>query len=212
MTRILFATTNPHKVKEVREVLEPLGFHVVSLDTLPEPVPEPEEDGDTFEENARIKAIAYAAATRTACLAEDSGLEVDALKGAPGVHSARYAGASGPRAERDEANNRKLLGAMQGVTPSERTARFVCCLCLCATDGTILAETRGTYEGVIAEAARGSNGFGYDPLLFLPDAGKTSAELTSEEKNARSHRGAAVRAMAKRLRTLLDTDSQETFR
>jgi XTP/dITP diphosphohydrolase len=165
-------------------------------------VPEPVEDGATFEANARIKALYYAKAAGSRCLAEDSGLEVDALGGRPGVHSARYAGTSGPRDERDRANNEKLLGELAGVASEERAARFVCCMCLADEHGAILAETRGTFEGVIAETPRGDNGFGYDPLLWVPDAGGTSAELSPQEKNARSHRGAAARLMAERISAL----------
>jgi XTP/dITP diphosphohydrolase len=202
MATILLATTNPHKVEEVSAILTPLGHEVRSLASLPSVPPEPAEDADTFPGNARLKAVAYASATGLECLAEDSGLEVDALGGAPGVHSARYSGVGGTRSERDRANNEKLLRELRGVPLERRRARFVCAMCLAAPDGRILAESTGTYEGVIAEAEAGESGFGYDPLLFLPDAGRTSAELTPEEKNARSHRGKAARARAERLRAL----------
>lgn len=198
--RLLFATSNPHKIAEVRPVLAEAGIEVLSLDDIAAAVPEPEEDGDTFADNARIKAFAYAAACNMRCLAEDSGLEVDALGGRPGVHSARYAGQSGDRASRDRANNDKLLAELIDVPEAERSARFVCAMCVADPDGRIVAETRGTYEGVIASSPRGENGFGYDPLLYLPDVGKTSAELSPAAKNARSHRGAAARALAERLR------------
>ncbi|MDB4974651.1 MAG: hypothetical protein JWN48_2992 [Myxococcaceae bacterium] len=194
--RLLVATSNPNKVREIEQVLGPLGFEVVGLHQLELELPEPVEDADSFEGNARIKALAYGRALGTACVAEDSGLEVDALGGAPGVHSARYAGIGATREERDRANNRKLLSALSGVEPAARTARFVCALCLVDEHGQVQFETRGTYEGVIAEAERGANGFGYDPLLFLPDLQKTSAELTPAEKNARSHRGQATRRLA----------------
>jgi XTP/dITP diphosphohydrolase len=200
MPPILFATTNPHKVRELSAVLQPLGFSVQSLDSLPVIPPEPEEDADTFAGNARLKAVAYAAATNVTCLAEDSGLEVDALGGAPGVHSARYAGIGRTRDEKDRANNEKLLRSLAGVPAEKRTARFVCAMCLAAPDGTVLAETMGTYEGIIADAPRGTNGF--DPLLYLLDIGRTSAELSPDEKGARSHRGKATRQMAERLRAL----------
>jgi XTP/dITP diphosphohydrolase len=202
MSSILFATTNPHKVEEVRAVLGPLGITVESLDSLATAPPEPVEDEETFRGNARLKALYYAAATGRVCLAEDSGLEVDALGGAPGVHSARYAGTSGSRAERDEANNEKLLEALRSFPRENRTARFVCAMCLAEPGGRLLAEVEGYYEGVIADAPRGKNGFGYDPLLYLPAAGCTSAELSSEAKNARSHRGQAARALANRLQAL----------
>jgi XTP/dITP diphosphohydrolase len=201
--RVLFATGNHHKVAEVREILGPFGIEVRSLNELGgQPVPEePEEDGLTFEDNARLKARYYARALGMTCVAEDSGLEVDALGGAPGVYSARYAGASGSRDERDRANNDKLLRELTGVPSSARQARFVCVVSVADPSGALLAETRGTYEGVIADAARGSGGFGYDPLLFLPDRGCTSAELTAEEKHARSHRGEAFRKLARVLST-----------
>jgi non-canonical purine NTP pyrophosphatase (RdgB/HAM1 family) len=196
MRQILFATTNPHKIAEVRAALGPLGFEVRSLDSLDRAPEEPEENEATFHGNARLKARYYAKETGLECLAEDSGLEVDALSGAPGVHSARYSGEVGTRAGRDCANNEKLLRELTGVPPAERTARFVCAMCVAAPDGRIVAEATGTYDGLIALAPRGENGFGYDPLLYLPDLGRTSAELSAEEKNARSHRGKAARALA----------------
>ncbi len=199
-TELLFASSNPHKVEEVRAILHPLGVDVVGLDALDDVPPEPEETGATFEENARIKAIAYAEATGRLCLADDSGLEVDALKGAPGVHSARYAGSGETRGERDAANNDRLLRELAGVPHEQRTARFVCVMAIADPAGRIVHEARGTFEGIIGDAPRGANGFGYDPLLFLPDRSCTSAELSSEEKNARSHRGQAARQMAEWLR------------
>lgn len=196
MNTILLATSNPHKIEEVIAVLGPLGFTVLGLDSLETIPPEPVEDGETFEENARKKAVGYAAATGQICLADDSGLEVDALDGRPGVHSARFAGIGETRDERDAANNAKLLRELADVPAERRGARFVCAMCLAKPSGEVLAETRGTFEGVIGHEARGSNGFGYDPLLILPDEGRTSAELSSAEKNARSHRGHASRQMA----------------
>lgn len=193
---ILFATSNPHKIDEVRAILQPLGIDVIGLDALDATPPEPVEDGATFAENARIKAQGYAKATGRRCLAEDSGLEVDGLAGGPGVHSARYAGIGATRAERDRANIEKLLREMSHVPREKRTARFVCAMCLAGGDGRVIAETRGTFEGMIADEPRGTNGFGYDPVLLLPDLDRTSAELTPAEKNARSHRGAAARMMA----------------
>ena len=194
-SRILLATSNPHKLEEVRTVLAPLGFTVIGLEDLPGAFEEPVEDADTFAGNSRIKAVEYARMTGVRCLADDSGLVVDGLDGAPGVHSARYAGVGSNRSERDEANNAKLLDAIASVPPERRTARFVCAMCLADPDGSVLAETEGRFEGVITMTPAGSNGFGYDPLLYLPDLGCTSAQLTPESKNARSHRGAATRAM-----------------
>ncbi|HKO90234.1 MAG TPA: RdgB/HAM1 family non-canonical purine NTP pyrophosphatase [Polyangiaceae bacterium] len=196
---MIFATSNPHKLEEARAILGPLGIQVQSLDELGVELEEPEEDGATFEDNARLKARYYARHLGTTCLAEDSGLEVDALGGAPGVYSARYAGLAGSRDVRDRANNERLLRELAAVPAPERTARFVCTLAVADPDGTIRAEARGIYEGVIAEAARGTNGFGYDPLLYLPDRGCTSAELTPSEKHARSHRGHALRQLARLL-------------
>lgn len=197
---LLVATTNPHKVRELQEVLAPLGIRTRGLGAELSGLDEPVEDADTFEGNALIKARYYARALSLACVAEDSGLEVDALGGAPGVYSARYAGATGDRDARDRANNEKLLAELLRLGPVSRAARFVCALCLVDAKGEVLFETRGTYAGVIADAPRGSKGFGYDPLLLLPELGRTSAELTPEEKNARSHRGAAARALAEYLR------------
>jgi XTP/dITP diphosphohydrolase len=197
MRELTIATSNPHKIEEIAAVLGPLGIACAPLGRSD--IPEPEEDGATFEENARIKAVAYARALGTIVLADDSGLEVDALGGAPGVHSARYAGVGATREERDRANNAKLLAALEGVPDALRTARFVCVLSIARPDGTILAESRGTFDGMIGRAPRGTNGFGYDPLLVLAD-GRTSAELTSAEKNARSHRGNALRLLVPKLR------------
>jgi XTP/dITP diphosphohydrolase len=200
--RILLATSNPHKLDEVRTVLAPLGFAVIGLEDLPGEFEEPVEDADTFAGNSRIKAIEYARMTGVRCLADDSGLVVDALDGAPGVHSARYAGMGSNRSERDEANNAKLLDAIAVIPPERRSARFVCAMCLADPDGTVLAETEGRFEGVITMTPAGANGFGYDPLLYLPDLGCTSAQLAPDSKNARSHRGAATRAMVDRIKAM----------
>ena len=199
MTMGLFATSNEHKVAEVRAILGALGISVRSLGDVATALAEPVEDGATFEDNARLKARYYAQALGVTCVAEDSGLEVDALGGAPGVYSARYSGEGGPRAQRDQANNEKLLRELSGVPAERRQARFVCVASVSEPTGRIVAEARGTYEGIIAAEARGSGGFGYDPLLFLPDRGCTSAELSAEEKHARSHRGKAFRALAEQL-------------
>ncbi len=199
--RILFASSNPHKLKELHAIFDGTDIELVGLDTVANIPPEPVEDGDTFEANARLKARYYAAKLAQPCLAEDSGLEVDALNGAPGVYSARYAGVEGNRDERDAANNQKLLRELAAVPDEKRAARFVCAMCLARPDGSIITEHRGTYEGRIAHVAAGENGFGYDPLLYVPDAGCSSAELSPEKKNARSHRGAAARALLRSLTT-----------
>ncbi len=195
--RIVIATGNPHKVEEIRAVLAPLGVVAVALgDAGAPPPPEPEETGATFEENARLKARHYAAALGRTVLADDSGLEVDALQGAPGVHSAHWAGAEGTRAERDARNNARLVRELAGIPPAQRRARFVCTLCVAAPDGTVILETRGECEGVIIAEPRGANGFGYDPHFLLPERGVTSAELPPDEKNGISHRGRALRHLA----------------
>jgi XTP/dITP diphosphohydrolase len=169
-------------------------------------VESPAEDGATFAENARAKALHYARATGRWCLADDSGLVVDALAGAPGVHSARYAAESFPpgadRAARDAANTAKLLTALADVEEPRRAARFVCHLSL-ADAQQVLVEATGTVEGRMARQPRGHNGFGYDPVFFLPDRGRTVAELTADEKNAISHRGRALRRFAARLEEFL---------
>jgi XTP/dITP diphosphohydrolase len=189
----------------VQAILAPLSIEVYGLNAIRPTPREPVEDGATFEANARIKAIAYAKAAGRTCLADDSGLEVDALGGRPGVHSARYAGIGATRAERDAANNAKLLRELENLPINRRAARFVCAMCLADTQGNVLAETRGEFPGIIARSPRGSNGFGYDPLLYLPDRQCTSAELSTAEKNARSHRGAAARKMAQALQRAAPT-------
>jgi XTP/dITP diphosphohydrolase len=199
---IVVASGNPHKVEEIRAILGPLGFTVRSLQEVGGPFPEPEESGRSFETNARLKALAYARATGCTVLADDSGLEVDALDGEPGVDSAVWAGSHGTRSERDARNNARLAERMRGVAPERRGARFVCCMCLADPLGRILAETRGTLDGRIAEAPRGGNGFGYDPWMWLDEPGCTAAELDPAAKHARSHRGHAARAMAEALRVL----------
>ena len=201
-TEIIVATGNPHKVEEIREILAVHGFRVLSLnDVGAEGIPEPEEDGDTFAHNARIKATQYARAINRMVLADDSGLSVDALGGAPGIFSARWSGLGVTREERDNANNKKLLEELASTPADQRTARFVCAMCLSAADGSVIAETVGEFHGSIGTNARGVNGFGYDPLFVVDANGQTSAELTSQQKNDRSHRGAATRAMAKFLAT-----------
>ena len=184
--RLLFATTNPCKLRELRGLMGD-ALEVVSLKDLP-PIPEPVEDGDTFEDNARKKARAYARASGLPALADDSGLCVDALGGRPGVHSARYAQGD------DRARYQKLLGELSAVPDAERTAAFVCALCLALPHGETTLVEVGRCEGHIGHAPRGDHGFGYDPVFLLP-GGRALAELTSEEKAALSHRGTAFRKM-----------------
>ena len=195
---LLLATSNPHKVEEIAATLGPLGWQIYTLRDVADgrPLPtEPIEDAPDFEGNATIKANAYSAWSGIPTLADDSGLVVDALDGAPGVHSARWSGVNGDRATRDAANNQKLIQALQSVPQADRSARFVCVLCLAEPDGVIRHMVRGTMEGHIITDPRGRNGFGYDPHLLLPE-GRTSAELSPNEKNSRSHRGQACRALA----------------
>jgi XTP/dITP diphosphohydrolase len=195
MRRILIATSNPGKIRDFAGAASVHGIEVAQLPNFTS-LPPVIEDGTTFEANARKKAEAYSRyAAGELVIADDSGLEVDALGGAPGVHSARYA-ADEPQAAKtnsdDEANNAKLVREIRGVLPEERTARFVCWIAA-AREGETLAVFEGKAQGIIIEQARGSNGFGYDPLFDFPSVGKTFAELSSEEKSKYSHRGAAFR-------------------
>lgn len=194
---LLIATTNPGKLREVRQVLAELGVVLRGLDEFP-PIEPPVEDGETFAANARIKALHYARHAGCWALADDSGLEVDALDGAPGVHSARYAGDDCD----DRANNAKLIASLQGVPHERRTARFRCAVAV-ADETRVLAEASGAIEGVIIDDARGANGFGYDPHFFVPDLGKTTAELPPAEKNRISHRGQAILAIRPSIERLL---------
>jgi XTP/dITP diphosphohydrolase len=202
---IILASRNPGKLREMRQVLASLPVRVLGLRALDEIDP-PEEEGATFAENARAKALYYARATQRWCLADDSGLEVDALGGAPGVRSARYAAESFPldpdRRARDAANTAKLLAALRDVDDELRTARFVCCLAL-ADPQRVLLEASGTVQGRIARRPRGENGFGYDPVFLVPEDGRTAAEMAPEEKNRISHRGKAARRFAEMLKALL---------
>ena len=198
--RILVATSNPKKVDEIRGALAPMGITVVSLaDAGHTGIPEPDETERTFAGNARLKAIAYAKATGHTVLADDSGLEVDALGGEPGVDSAIWAGTEGDRAARDARNNAKLVAALRRVPAQARTARFVCTMCVASPDGRVLAESRGSVEGSIVDEPRGANGFGYDPHFLVSALGRTTAELQPQEKNSISHRGQASREIARLL-------------
>jgi len=197
--RLLFATHNPGKLQELARLLEGLTIQVVSPADLPTPLPEVEEDGATFAENARKKAAAQARATGLHALADDSGLCVDALVGLPGVRSARFSEEAEPGLggrERDLANNRLLLRALAAEPPERRGAGYVAVLVLADPGGRILAEVEGRCRGRVGAAPRGQGGFGYDPL-FLPEAfpDRTMAELSPAEKDAISHRGQAFRGM-----------------
>jgi XTP/dITP diphosphohydrolase len=193
---VLVATSNPGKLRDFDGAAALYGLRIANVPNFSS-LPQVVEDGVTFEENARKKAESYSLAVPgELVLADDSGLEIDALGGAPGVHSARYAAGEPHTAEcntDDEANNSRALRELEGVPEPERTARFVCVLAV-AREGQTLRTFRGAAEGVILHSPRGKNGFGYDPLFYFPQIGKTFAELSAEEKAQYSHRGAAFRA------------------
>lgn len=187
--KIVFATSNAGKMKEIREILKDLGAEVLSLKDADVHV-DIVEDGETFEANALIKAKTVWEKTGGIVLADDSGLEIDYLNGEPGVYSARYMGEDTSY----EIKNWNLIHRLNGVPEEQRTARFACVIAGVLPDGRTFT-TRGTMEGHIAHEPAGAGGFGYDPILMLPEYGKTSAEITMEEKNEISHRGKALRAM-----------------
>ena len=186
MTPILIATTNKGKLREIQALLDGAPVSLKTLNDFP-PLVEPEETGRTFEENAVLKARAYASMTGMRTVAEDSGLEIDALGGEPGIHSARYPGDTYPE-------KFAHLYARLADTPRPWTARFVCALAMVDRDGRVLFETRATVEGEVAAAPRGAYGFGYDPMFFYPPYGKTLGEVDGVEKLAVAHRGKAFRA------------------
>lgn len=193
--RFVLATTNPHKVREIRTLLEGLDVEIVGLDALP-PIEAPEETGTTFAENAALKARYYASRTGLPAIAEDSGLEIDALGGAPGVESARFHGQHSTYPEKFAA----IYAMLDRNGGRDSTARFVCAVAVAGDDG-VLFETRGTVEGRISPEPRGSHGFGYDPIFFYPPEGKTLGEVSDEVKRAVSHRGAAFRMVRQWLQT-----------
>jgi XTP/dITP diphosphohydrolase len=193
---VLLATSNAGKLRDFAGAAAAFGITIANIPNFSS-LPEVVEDGATFEENARKKAESYSVAVPgELVLADDSGLEIDALGGAPGVRSARYA-ADDPRTAEcstvDEANNAKVLRELKGVPEQKRSARFVCVLAA-ARDGQTVHTFRGSAEGIILDAPRGKNGFGYDPLFYFPQIDKTFAELSAEEKAQYSHRGKAFRA------------------
>lgn len=195
LKQVLIATSNPGKLRDFSGAAASFDLEIRGIPN-PLSLPPVVEDGDTFEANARKKAEAYSRyVPGEIVLADDSGLEVDALGGAPGVHSARYAADVPHLANEntdDEANNGRLIRELRGVPRERRTARFVCVIAA-ARDGKTLEVFRGQAEGIILDAPRGTNGFGYDPLFFFPEIGKSFAELKAEEKAHYSHRGAAFR-------------------
>mgnify|MGYP000152574151 CR=1 FL=1 len=193
---VIVATRNKGKIREIRDALKGLNLRIYGLSDFPD-VPEIEEDGDSFAENALKKARFYAKYFGKLTLADDSGLEVDRLKGLPGVYSARYAG---ERASSQE-NNQKLLREIQGVPISKRGARFRCMIAMKPPEGKE-AIAEGSCKGRIGFKEKGRKGFGYDPLFILPKDGKTMAELSLEEKNRVSHRGKALRKIRRIIKTL----------
>ena len=189
MNKLILATSNQGKMKEIREILKDLNVEVLSLKEAGIEA-DIVEDGKTFEENAMIKARAIRDLTGCMVLADDSGLEVDALNKEPGIYSARYMGEDTSY----DIKNKNIIDRLNGLTGNERSARFVCVIAAAFPDGS--EETRrGTIEGQIGFEIAGENGFGYDPIFYVPEFGCTTAELSSEDKNAISHRGKALRAM-----------------
>lgn len=202
MNRIVFATGNAGKIREIREILQDIPLPVVSMREAGIDV-DVEENGETYEQNALIKARAVAAlaSPEDIVMADDSGLEIDYLNKEPGVYSARYLGETTSY----RVKNRNLIERLEGVPEEKRTARFVCVIAAVLPDGTELT-TRGVIEGRIGYEERGVGGFGYDPIFQVPEFGKSTAELTEEEKNEVSHRGRALRAMKEKLRTVIGGD------
>jgi XTP/dITP diphosphohydrolase len=197
MKEIVVATSNKGKVAEISLALVKLPVKVLDLSDFTD-IPEAVENGESFTANARMKAEHYAKYTGKACLADDSGLEVDALKGAPGIYSARFAGEDA----NDAANNQKLIMELAGVASERRTARFRCVLVFADLDGS-LVTAEGVKEGVIGQEMCGLGGFGYDSLFYMPEMGKTMAECSKIEKNEISHRGQALKIMTRRLEEYL---------
>lgn len=194
--KIIFATGNAGKMREIREILRDVNADVLSVKEAGIDI-DIEENGSTFEENAVIKAKAVAAAAPYAdaiVLADDSGLEIDYLNKEPGIYSARYLGEKTPYSVK----NKNLIDRLKGVPDNERTARFVCAIAAVLPDGEVII-TRGVIEGRIDHEEKGSNGFGYDPIFYVPEFGCTTAELSPDEKNRVSHRGRALEAMKKEL-------------
>ena len=194
MKKIIFATGNQGKMKEVREILKDLDAEVLSMKEAGVQA-DIVEDGTTFEENAVIKAKAVCRLTGEIALADDSGLEVDYLNKEPGVYSARYMGEDTSY----HIKNKSIIDRLEGVPDEKRTARFVCVIAAAFPDGTV-KTVRGTMEGIIGYEEQGENGFGYDPIFFLPQYGCTSAQISMKEKNKISHRGKALRAIKDELR------------
>lgn len=188
--KIIIATHNKHKLAEMSRILSPMGYEVVTDTDLGIELSEVEENGETFLDNARIKSQAGCKESGYPCIADDSGLCVDALGGAPGVYSARYSGVHGD----DDGNNRKLLAKLDGVPAEKRTAHFACAICVSFPDGREVTAT-GKCEGYIGYEKKGNGGFGYDPLFMVGE--RSLAEMTAEEKDSISHRGNALKELQK---------------
>ncbi len=195
MKKVIFATKNKGKIKEIQAVLGD-SYNVITMEEAGITV-DVEENGKTFEENAVIKAEAIAKICGETVLADDSGLEIDYLNGEPGIYSARYMGHDTSY----DIKNKSLIERLNGVPDEKRTARFVCAVAA-AVPGKETVVVRGTMEGIIGYEIKGENGFGYDPIFFLPEYGKTSAEISPEEKNKISHRGKALRMIAEKLNNM----------
>ena len=191
MKKIIFATTNQGKVREVKMMMEDFGVDFVTMKDAGIDI-DIVEDGKTFEENAIIKAKTIMEATGEIALADDSGLEVDYLDGAPGIYSARFLGEDTPYSEK----NADIIRRLEGVEGSDRSARFVCAMAVAFPDGRI-RTCRGTIEGVIDYKEKGTNGFGYDPIVYVPEYGLTTGEMEPELKNSISHRGKALEQVKK---------------
>ena len=200
LDKIIFATGNKGKIKEIQMILADLGVEVITMKEAGIVI-DIEENGNTYEENALIKARAVAEHTDAIVMADDSGLEIDYLNNEPGIYSARYMGEDTSYTIK----NANLIERLNGVPDEERTARFVCAIAAVLPDGRELT-TRGIIEGRIGYEEKGTNGFGYDPIFYVPRFGKTTAELTEEEKNQVSHRGNALMLMKEELKKYADTD------
>lgn len=202
MKKIIFATGNEGKLKEIKAILSMEGVEILSMKEAGIHT-DIEENGTTFEENAIIKAKAIGELTGEVVLADDSGLEIDYLNKEPGIYSARYAGEDTPYSIK----NQMLLDRLESVEMEQRTARFVCVIAAALPDGKVIT-TRGTIEGFIGHAPAGENGFGYDPIFYVPKYRCSTAQLTMEQKNELSHRGKALRAMKEELKEYLETEVQ----
>ena len=198
MKKIVFATGNQGKLREVKKILADLNVDIVSMKEEGIQI-DVDENGTTCAENAQIKATAIGAHTDAIVLADDSGVVIDALNGEPGIYSARYLGEDTSY----RIKNQNLIDRLEGVPDEKRTARFVCAIAAALPDGTVL-HTEGTIEGIIGYEERGENGFGYDPIFCVQKLGKTTAELTDDEKNAISHRGSALEKMKVLLREYIN--------